>query len=171
MRPSINDLMKRAAAGSYDEKFKKEMSNNIFDKYSQRESFDFDLTNQDYLKGDENPYTYNMGLNENAEDPFNEIRASNQSGVEQLGLGLVRATNKAATEVAKLAPIVYGVGKAVFEDNETSALEDIFNNEGIKALDEMNQKINTEFYLLHFMLQKVQTVLDLWLQCFFLELL
>jgi len=145
MRPSINDLMKRAAAGSYDEKFKKEMSNNIFDKYSQRESFDFDLTNQDYLKGDENPYTYNMGLNENAEDPFNEIRATNQSGVEQLGLGLVRATNKAATEVAKLAPIVYGVGKAIFEDNETSALEDIFNNEGIKALDEMSQKINTDY--------------------------
>jgi len=78
------------------------------------------------------------------EKSINENRANEQSGWTQLGALPFRATAKAATEVAKLAPIIYGVGKAIFEDNETSTLEDIFNNEGIKALDEMNQKINTE---------------------------
>jgi hypothetical protein len=73
----------------------------------------------------------------------NEYRAEQQSGWIQLGALPFRATAKAATEVLKLAPIVYGVGKAMFEDNNTSTLEDIFNNEGIKALDEMNQSINT----------------------------
>lgn len=90
-------------------------------------------------------FSFDADFNEN--DPLgsiNEHRANEQSGWTQLGALPFRATAKAATEVAKLAPIIYGVGKAIFEDNETSALEDIFNNEGIKALDEMNQKINTE---------------------------
>jgi hypothetical protein len=79
------------------------------------------------------------------EKSINENRAQEQSGFEQLSTIPFRVNTKVATEVLKLAPMAYGVGKAIFEDNETSTLEDIFNNEGIKALDEMNQKINTEY--------------------------
>ena len=138
-------------SNSYDDFFNKvyedrdkykDLSNNVFDRTETRR-LDFDSHNQDELTGYENPFTSQFS-NPNTEDPYNEYRANNQSGLEQIGKIIPRAINKAATEVAKLAPIIYGVGKAVFEDNETSALEDIFNNEGIKALDEMNQKINTE---------------------------
>ena len=75
---------------------------------------------------------------------INEHRANEQSGLTQLAALPFRAAAKAATEVSKLVPIIYGVGKAIFEDNETSALSDIFNNEGVKMLDEMNEKINTD---------------------------
>ena len=124
MRPSINDLMKRAVAGSYDEKFKKEMSNNIFDKYSQRESFDFDLTNKDYLKGDENPYTYNMGLNQNEEDPFNEIRSSNQNGWSELGKGSGRVLSKTSREIINTAGAIGGLAPAI-----AGQLEDAYTGE------------------------------------------
>jgi len=62
------------------------------------------------------------------EKSINENRANEQSGWTQLGALPFRATAKAATEVAKLAPIIYGVGKAIFEDNETTTLKEIFNN-------------------------------------------
>lgn len=114
---------------------------NSFD--TEKHRIDFDSSNQDELKGDVNPFL-NQFVNLQSEDPYNELRAYNQSGTEQVGKIIPRAGVKAATEVAKLAPIIYGVGKAIFEDNKTSTLEDIFNNEGIKALDEMNQTINTE---------------------------
>lgn len=113
---------------------------NAFDTEKHRVSFD--SSNQDELSEGVNPFL-NQFVDLNAEDPYNELRASHQSGTEQIAKLIPRAATKAATEVAKLVPVVYGIGKAVFEDNKTSTLDDIFNNEGIKALDELNEKINT----------------------------
>ena len=49
-------------------------------------------------------------------DSINENRAQEQSGLGQLGLGAVRATTKALTEVAKLPGVVGGIIAAPFAE-------------------------------------------------------
>lgn len=122
------------------------VKNNVDPKYNK-----IKLSTNQYLQNTsigKSKYDNNLNFGDldqqNIEKSVNENRANQQSGWTQVAEILPRAAVKAATEVLKLAPIIYGVGKAAFEDNNTSTLEDIFNNEGIKALDEMNQKINTE---------------------------
>ena len=104
--------------------------------------YNLGIGDSEYDKG----LTWGTDINENdIQGSINEHRAQEQSGLIKLAATPFRAAVKAATEVAKLAPIVYGVGKAAFENNDTSTLDDIFNNEGIKLLDKMNESINTEF--------------------------
>ena len=55
----------------------KDLSDNVFDKTEARR-LDFDSHNQDELTGNENPFISQFG-NPNAEDPYNEYRANNQS--------------------------------------------------------------------------------------------
>lgn len=148
MRPSINELIRKASKGNYDEKFKKDLSNNIFDKYSQREDKTLNLTNQDYLIGDENPYDYDIGLSLNSEDPFNEIRADRQSTLDHLGIGAVRTVAKATAEVLKLPGVIGGIGIMAADGltggnliAENEGFETAFNNQWIKYFDSLNENV------------------------------
>ena len=88
--------------------------------------------------------TWSSDINENnIEDSINEYRAENQSGAAQLGLGAVRATTKALTEVAKLPGVVGGIIAAPFAE-EGEGVDTAFNNWWIKGLDGLNEKLNTE---------------------------
>ena len=114
---------------------------NAFDKEIHR--VDFDSSNQDKVDGGVNPYL-NQFVDLQATDPYAEIRAENQSGLEQIGLGLVRATTKAVTEVLKLPGVVGGLIAAPMA-SENEGMDTVFNNWWIKALDNLNNKTNTDF--------------------------
>jgi len=76
-------------------------------------------------------------------DSINENRAQEQSGLGQLGLGAVRATTKALTEVAKLPGVVGGIIAAPFAE-EGEGMDTAFNNWWIKGLEGVNEKINAD---------------------------
>ena len=140
---------------SYDSGFKQMydevMSGNISDRTKKifkdnplnqntYENDEINLKNQDYLKGDENPYTYQGGLDLNQNDPFNEIRANNQSALDHLGIGLIRTGAKAATEVAKLPGVIGGIAMSPFAE-ENEGFETAFNNQWIKYFDGLNEDV------------------------------
>lgn len=157
------------AAQSYDDAFKayqaiinpsiKKQGFASIGKQSASEFMGYN-TNIGQSKYDEN-LSWNAEIDEeDITGSLNEHRARSQSGLTQMAALPLRAATKAATEMLKLVPVVYGVGKAMFEDNETSTLDDIFNNEGVKALDELNEKINTD--LLPVYAKKSVTEGNLW---------
>lgn len=124
-------------------------TNNAFDTESHKANFD--SSNQDHLNPGINPFL-NQFVDLNAEDPYNELRAQNQSGAEQLGLGLVRAGAKAVQEVAKIPGVISGLGIATAqgiddlfsgEDNH-DFIDTAFNNVWIRKIDELGEKLNTE---------------------------
>jgi len=114
----------------------KDLSDNVFDKTETRR-LDFDSHNQDELTGNENPFTSQFG-NPNAEDPYNEYRANNQSALNQAGVGAVRTVAKAATEVAKLPGVIGGIAMSPFAA-ENEGFETAFNNQWIKFFDGLNE--------------------------------
>ncbi len=83
---------------------------------------------------------------------LNEYRAQQQSGIAQVGLGLLRATSKGLQEVAKLPGVLGGMTVATFENvgdlmsgkDEHSFIDTAFNNTWIKTIDEVGEKINTD---------------------------
>jgi len=89
-------------------------------------------------------FNFDASFDEN--DPLgsiNEHRANEQSGIAQLGLGAVRATSKALTEVAKLPGVIGGILASPFvEDGE--GMDMAFNNAWIRTFDNLNKDINTE---------------------------
>ena len=122
------------------ERNKKEQNlilNNAFN--SEKHQVDFDSSNQDYLKGDENPYL-NQFADMSKEDPYNEIRAQNQSGLSHLGIGALRTVAKAATEVLKLPGVIGGIAAAPFAE-ENEGFETAFNNQWIKYFDGLNEDV------------------------------
>jgi len=148
--------MEEEELNSYDEKFLKSLDNNYKSfntptnkKLATNNAFDtevhrinFDSSNQDELREGINPLL-NQFVDLNAEDPYNEIRASNQSGAEQLTKGLGRATSKALTEVAKLPGVIVGSMAAPFAE-DGKGMDTAFNNSWIKVLDEVHEKVNTD---------------------------
>jgi len=116
----------------------KDLSDNVFDKTETRR-LDFDSHNQDELTGNENPFTSQFG-NPNAEDPYNEYRANNQSALNQAGVGAVRTVAKAATEVAKLPGVIGGIAMSPFAE-ENEGFEIAFNNQWIKFFDGLNEEV------------------------------
>jgi hypothetical protein len=124
----------------------KDLSDNIFDKTETRR-LDFDSHNQDELTGNENPFTSQFG-NPNAEDPYNEYRANNQSALNQAGVGAVRTVAKAATEIAKLPGVIGGIGIMAADGltggnlvAENEGFETAFNNQWIKYFDGLNENV------------------------------
>jgi len=94
---------------------------------------------------------YDEGLNwntdvdtEDIEGSINEHRSNEQSGLTQLGAGLLRAGTKAAIEVAKLPGVISGIAAAPFAE-EGKGYDVAFNNAWIKGLDKVNEEINSEF--------------------------
>lgn len=94
---------------------------------------------------------YDKGLNWNTdidtddiEGSINEYRANQQSGIVQLGAGLLRAGTKAAVEVAKLPGVVAGIAMSPFVE-EGEGYDTAFNNTWIKGLDKINEEINSEY--------------------------
>lgn len=77
------------------------------------------------------------------EDSINEFRANQQSGLTQLGAGVLRAGTKAAIEVAKLPGVIGGIAMSPFAE-EGQGYDTAFNNSWIKALDKVGETINTE---------------------------
>jgi len=116
----------------------KDLSDNVFDKTETRK-LDFDSHNQDELTGNENPFTSQFG-NLNAEDPYNEYRANNQSASEHLGIGAVRTVAKAAIEIAKLPGVIGGIAMSPFAE-ENEGFETAFNNQWIKFFDGLNEDV------------------------------
>lgn len=112
----------------------------------------FDLSkNKDHLEGWENPHTIYGGLDTSSTDPFNELRASRQSG-ELILKGLGRATNKFTAELVKLpgylSGLVQGTGEQISDlvkgKDEHNFLETATNNAWIKGVEEVSQNINEE---------------------------
>ena len=124
----------------------KDLSDNVFDKTETRR-LDFDSHNQDELTGNENPFTSQFG-NPNAEDPYNEYRANNQSALNQAGVGAVRTVAKAATEIVKLPGVIGGIGIMTADGltggnlvAENEGFETAFNNQWIKFFDGLNEEV------------------------------
>lgn len=115
---------------------------NAFDTEQHR--VNFNSSNQDELTEGVNPFL-NQFVDLQSEDPYNELRASNQSGSEQLLKGVGRATTKALTEIAKLPGVVGGIITAPFAE-EGEGYDTAFNNSWIKALDQVQEKINTDLF-------------------------
>jgi hypothetical protein len=134
--------------GKYDDAFKKRLDTNVFEQKTYEDD-KIDLSNRDYLVGDENPYRYDGGLDLSQRDPFNEIRANNQGGWDQAGKGVLRATSKALTEVAKLPAVLGGLGLAIVENtsdlisgkDDHSFLDTAFNNAWVKAIDGLHESV------------------------------
>ncbi len=130
------------------ERNKKEQNlilNNAFN--TEQHQVDFDSSNQDYLKGNENPYL-NQFADMSKEDPYNEIRADNQSGWSHLGIGATRTIAKAATEIAKLPGVIGGIGIMTADGltggnliAENEGFETAFNNQWIKFFDGLNEDV------------------------------
>lgn len=143
-------------ANSYDDNFLKLINDNfskfknsknssvankdVFGKETHR--VNFDSSNQDELREGINPFL-NQFVDLQAKDPYNEIRASRQSGYEQLAKLPVRAGVKALVEVAKLPGVIGGIIQSPFVE-EGEGYDTAFNNFWIKGLDDINEKINTE---------------------------
>ena len=109
---------------------------------------------------------YDEGVNWNTdidtddiEGSLNEYRAEQQSGITQLGFGLVRAGTKAAVEIAKLPGVIGGLAALPFAE-EGEGYDTVFNNSWIKGLDKVNEEINTE--LLPVYAKKAVTEGNLW---------
>jgi len=99
-------------------------------------------TNTDYGNS-----VYDENLNWGADiDPndikgsLNEFRANEQSGLDHLGIGLVRTATKAAVEVAKLPGVIGGIAMSPFAE-ENEGFETAFNNQWIKFFDGLDESV------------------------------
>jgi hypothetical protein len=132
-----------------DDKRKNLVLNNAFNQ--EKHKVAFNSLNQDNVRSGTNPFL-DQFVDLNAEDPYNELRAANQSGAAQLGLGLLRAGSKAAQEISKLPGVIGGAAQATIENtqdlisgkDEHSFIDTTFNNSWIKTIDEIGEKINTD---------------------------
>ena len=133
-------------------------NSNGFDAEEHR--VDFNSSNQDEVDQGVNPFL-NQAVNLNAEDPYNEIRASNQSPLEQIGLGLTRAAVKGLAEIGKLPGVVGGLIHAGIdetsdlisnENDHKNSIDTAFNNPWIEQWMNLMIKLTIIYYL--FMLQK-----------------
>ena len=123
---------------------------NAFDTEQHR--INFDSSNQDYLDEGINPFL-NQFVDLQAEDPFNELRASRQGGWSELGLFGSRAIAKTGREIINTAGAIGGLVPAIagqLEDaytgeDKTTFLQTVFDNAFIKANNEMFDKLNKEF--------------------------
>lgn len=135
---------------SSNKKNTKLATTNAFD--TEKHQVDFDSSNQDELEPNVNPFL-NQFVDLNNEDPYNELRAQNQSGLSQLGLGLGRTAVKAAVETAKLPGIISGliegtagqIGDQITGEDNTKFIDTVFNNGWIKGLDNINEDIKSEY--------------------------
>lgn len=122
--------------------------------------------NQSFRSNEYGKSKYDKDLNleselnlEDIEGSIDENRAQEQSGVGQLGLGLLRAGTKAAVEVAKLPGVIGGIAMSPFAE-EGKGYDTAFNNAWIKSLDKINEEINSE--LLPVYAKKAVLEGDLW---------
>jgi hypothetical protein len=74
---------------------------------------------------------------------INEHRYEQQGWFTQASAGVARAATKAVIEVAKMPGVVIGAIAAPFVEDESN-LDTIFNNPWIKAMDSLNETVNTE---------------------------
>jgi len=138
-------------SGQYDQQFIEDVSTAVTpDQYIQQDSFS--LSNQDYLSGNEDPYTYKGGLNTSSEDPFNELRSERQGVWDELTAGTGRVGSKIAREALITLGAIGGTAVGLLgqtedlitgEDN-TTFLSTAFNNSFIKAIDDNFDKFNEE---------------------------
>lgn len=75
---------------------------------------------------------------------INEHRYNEQSGGTQLLAGVGRAATKALVEVAKLPGVVAGIAASPFVP-DGQGYDMAFNNQWVKAFDNINEDIKTEF--------------------------
>lgn len=108
-----------------------------------QESFNLS-ENMDYLTGDENPHTYQGGMDIYSNDPFEELRAQRQSGWTQAALIAPRTSVKIISEVAKIPGYLAGIPMAIGQ-TKADGIEAMTNNSWIRSINELNEKINTEF--------------------------
>jgi hypothetical protein len=93
---------------------------------------------------------YDKGLNwytdidrSNVRESINDYRSDAQSGLTQLGTGLVRAGVKAAAEAVKLPGVIGGIVMSAAA-KEGEGYDTAFNNAWIKSIDQFNDKINED---------------------------
>jgi len=129
---------------------------NAFD--TERHTADINTSNQDNLNEGVNPYL-NQFADINASDPFNEIRANNQSWQSKSLSGVGRILTKATSEIAKLPGVVVGSIAAPFAE-DGQGFETAFNNPWVKAVNKLNEDVNTE--LLPVYVKKAVSEGNLW---------
>ena len=127
------------ASASYDSNFKSRIPElmgkgkfyapNIFGSEAREIETKYDLSNQDYLTGYENPMTQEI----------DELRAQRQSWGRKLTNGLARAGVKAVTEVAKMPGVVVGSLLAPGQ-NDGYKLDMAFNNAWIRSIDNFSEE-------------------------------
>lgn len=78
--------------------------------------------------------------NNDVKGSLNEFRANEQSGLDHLGIGLVRTATKAAVEVAKLPGVIGGIAMSPFAE-ENEGFETAFNNQWIKFFDGLDESV------------------------------
>jgi hypothetical protein len=123
---------------------------NAFDNETHR--VNFDSSNQDYLDEGINPFL-NQHINLSAEDPYNEIRASNQGGLDETGKFFGRVGLKVGTEIAKTVGAIGGTALGIAGNtsdlitgrDEHDFLETAFNNDFIKAAENIQKYIQGEY--------------------------
>lgn len=155
------DPKNKKVASSYDDKMSKEKTKPTWESINKQieenpipQSFEAFNTskNTDYLQGWENPHTYAGGFNTDVADPFEEIRATNQSFINKLGKAPLRVSTKVATEILKIPGYIGGlagglggeVSDLVTGKDEYSFTEQAFDNGWVKAMENINQNINQD---------------------------
>ena len=109
--------------------------------------------NNDYLDGNEDPHNFRGGLYLNNEDPFNELRSSRQGGLDETGAFFGRVGLKVGTEIAKTAAAIVGTiggiagntSDLITGKDEHDFLETAFNNDFIKAAENIQKYIQGEY--------------------------
>ena len=114
---------------------------NAFDTEQHR--VNFDSSNQDYLDEGINPFL-NQFVDLQAEDPYNELRANRQSWGSKASTGLGRVGVKVVAEVAKIPGYLAGIPMAIGQ-TKADGIEAMTNNAWIRSINELNEKINTDF--------------------------
>ena len=163
MSETTDPTKKKNLATSYDDKFSNpsthvdkswdSINKHIKDnpKSSSFEAFNAS-ENSDYIEGWENPHTYAGGFDTNVYDPFEEIRANNQSDLNKISKIPTRISVKIAAEVAKIPGYITGLAGGIGGEisdkftgkDEYSFTEQAFNNGWVKAVEQLNQNINEE---------------------------
>ena len=163
MSENTDPTKKKNLATSYDDKFSNpsthvgkswdSINKHIKDnpKSSSFEAFNAS-ENSDYIEGWENPHTYAGGFDTNVYDPFEEIRANNQSDLNKISKIPTRISVKIAAEVAKIpgyiAGLAGGIGGEISDKftgkDEYNFTEQAFNNGWVKAVEQLNQNINED---------------------------
>ena len=98
-----------------------------------------------------NQSKYDSNFNWNAQADYEDIqgsikehRAQTQPWLDKAGAGLARVSTKILAETAKLPGYVGGAIVAPFT-SDGEGFETAFNNQWIKSINELNEKVNTEY--------------------------